>query len=191
MTVTGEGTESGLPVTDDDDAVVTLVIQPLIQVVKTADPLVRAVPGGNFTFTVVVSNPGVEPVEILTLRDDIYGNIENVSGTGPGGRTFTNSTCGALIGDVLAPGASSAPCTFVGSFTNATPASQTDVVTVTGEGTQSGLPVTDNDDAVGASRAAADPGGQGCEPRIPASSRRALHVHRSGLQPGVRDRSRS
>ena len=143
VTVTGVGVTSRVPVNANDDAVVRLVPPPQIVVVKDVDPGTRPVPGGQFTFTVQVSNPGPEAVRILTLTDNVYGNIANATG-----ERFTDSTCGALIGTVLAPGAQSAPCTFVGTFTSATPASETDVVTVTGRGEDSGLPVTDDDDAV-------------------------------------------
>ena len=127
------------------DANEQTVVRPLpaIAVVKTVDPAVRPVPGGQFTFTVRVSNPGPETIRILTLSDNVYGNIANA--TGP---RFSGSTCGALIGTTLAPGAQSAPCTFVGTFTSATPASETDIVTVTGQGVESGTAVTDDDDAV-------------------------------------------
>ena len=55
-----------------------------------------------------MSNPSTtDPVKITSLVDNIYGDLA----TRPG------STCGALIGVTLAPGASSAPCTFTGPFT--------------------------------------------------------------------------
>ena len=69
----------------------------------------RPAPGGSFTVTVVVRNPSAEPITITSLTDDIYGNLA----TRPG------SNCGALIGTVLAAGASSAPCTFTGDFAGA------------------------------------------------------------------------
>jgi hypothetical protein len=72
---------------------------------------------------VTVSNPStLTPVTITALTDNIYGNLV----TRPG------STCGALIGVTLAPGATSAPCSFTGPFSGASGASQTDTVTVTG-----------------------------------------------------------
>ena len=46
----------GTEVTDDDDAVVSLTAVPTIAVDKTATPLVRTAPGGDFTFNVVVTN---------------------------------------------------------------------------------------------------------------------------------------
>jgi hypothetical protein len=96
---------------------------PMIGVTKAANPTSRPVPGGDFTFTVVVNNPSTNtPVTITQLVDNVYGNLATRAG----------STCGALIGVTLAPGATSAPCTFTGSFTGVAGASQTDTVTVTG-----------------------------------------------------------
>lgn len=41
-----------------DDAVVTIAaVPPAVAVTKTADPLTRTEPGGNFTYTVVVTKP--------------------------------------------------------------------------------------------------------------------------------------
>ncbi|HEX2054381.1 MAG TPA: Ig-like domain repeat protein [Actinomycetota bacterium] len=138
--VTVVGTDAlGRTVTDDDDAVVTLtpLNTPVIHVEKTVNPASRVEPGGDFTFTVVVSNPGPIPLTITSLTDDIYGNLAT--------RPEPN-TCDDLIGDTLAPGASTDPCSFVGSFTGVAGASQTDVVTVTGVD-PIGRTVTDDDDA--------------------------------------------
>jgi len=136
VTVVGRN-PAGVVVTDTDDAIVRITnVAPVIAVVKTASPLTLPAPGGTFTFTVVVSNPGTEAVIITAVTDDIYGNLA----TRPG------STCGALIGTVLAPGASSAPCTFTGAFNGAAGAAQTDIVTVTGADDE-GTVVTANDDA--------------------------------------------
>ncbi len=137
--VTVLGTDgNGFTANDTDDATVTLQPQPQIEVVKTATPLSRPAPGGTFTFSLVVSNPGTNSVTITALTDDIYGNI--------GTSTAAGNTCDDLIGDILAPGAS-APCSFEGTFTGASGASQTDVVTVTGVD-ENGTTVTDTDDAV-------------------------------------------
>ena len=97
--------------------------RPQIALTKVASPLTRPEPGGNFTFTVQVSNPStVDPVTITSLVDNIYGDLATRAG----------STCGALIGVTLAPGATSPPCTFTGPFTGHGGDSQTDTVTVTG-----------------------------------------------------------
>jgi uncharacterized repeat protein (TIGR01451 family) len=133
------GTDAnGNTATDTDDATVRIIPVPQIQVVKTASPASRPAPGGTFTFTLVVSNPGPNAITITSLTDDIYGNI----GTNPA----ASNTCDDLIGDVLAPGASSAPCSFEGVFNGAAGASQTDVVTVIGTD-QNGTSATDTDDA--------------------------------------------
>ena len=85
---------SGVEVTDNDDAVVTLTPAPVIQVVKTATPLSRPAPGGDFTFNVVVTNTSTEVLTITSLTDDVYGDIT----------TRANSTCNTAIGTVLQPG---------------------------------------------------------------------------------------
>ncbi|MCA1683932.1 MAG: hypothetical protein LC708_02220, partial [Actinobacteria bacterium] len=59
----------------------TVVGQPQILVDKTADPLTRPAPGGTFTFTVVVTNPGPVDVTIDTLTDDIYGDLATRAGS--------------------------------------------------------------------------------------------------------------
>ena len=81
-------------VTDNDDAVVTLTALPTIAVDKTATPLTRTAPGGDFTFNVVVTNTSTEVLTITSLTDDVYGNIT----------TRANSTCNTAIGTVLQPG---------------------------------------------------------------------------------------
>jgi uncharacterized repeat protein (TIGR01451 family) len=95
-------------------------VTPVIAVQKSANPLSRQAPGGDFTFTVVVSNQSNEPVTITSLNDNVYGNLT----TRPG------STCNTAIGTVLQPGASYT-CTFTGPFTGNPGASQTDTVTAT------------------------------------------------------------
>ena len=131
---------SGVEVTDDDDAVVSLTPIPVIQVDKTATPPTRTAPGGDFTFDVVVTNTSNEVLTITSLTDDIYGNIT----------TRANSTCNTAIGTVLqpAPGPGNTySCSFVAPFTGAAGDSQTDVVTVRATN-PGGVEVTDDDDAV-------------------------------------------
>jgi hypothetical protein len=126
VTVTGVDT-LGNTVTSTAQATVTLTgVTPIIAVTKVANPLSLPQPGGTFTFTVTVSNPSTtDPVTISSIMDNIYGDLA----TRPG------STCGTLIGITLAPGATSPPCTFTGTFNGAGGASQTDIVTVTGKDT--------------------------------------------------------
>ena len=125
VTVTGVDT-FGHTVTAVAQATVTLTppaAVPVISLTKVANPLSLPVPGGTFTFTVRVTNPSTTiPIKITSLVDNIYGDLA----------TRTGSTCGALIGVTLAPGATSAPCSFTGPFTGKAGDSQTDTVTVTG-----------------------------------------------------------
>ena len=118
VTVTGED-DFGREATDFDDAEVTLFAPPppVIAIEKTVNPSSLPVPGGDFTYSLVVTNPGTTPITITSLTDDIYGDLATRPGV---------NTCAALIGDVLAPGASTAPCSFVGTFNSATPATETD-----------------------------------------------------------------
>ncbi len=96
---------------------------PMIGVTKAASPASRPAPGGDFTFTMTVSNPSTTtPVTITKLVDNVYGDLATRAG----------STCNALIGITLAPGQTSSPCSFTGPFSGASGASQTDTVTVTG-----------------------------------------------------------
>ncbi|HEY5197816.1 MAG TPA: hypothetical protein VIJ51_12405, partial [Solirubrobacteraceae bacterium] len=96
---------------------------PQIAVTKSASPASLPEPGGTFTFTVTVSNPStVDAVKITSLLDNIYGDLSTRAG----------STCGALIGTTLAPGAASPACSFTGVFNGKAGQSQTDVVTATG-----------------------------------------------------------
>jgi hypothetical protein len=134
VTVGGHGLTSGLPVSAAAMATVRLTpVTPLISVTKAASPASRPVPGGDFTFTVTVTNPGTqEPVRIDTLVDDVYGDLFTRAG----------SNCAAVLKNlILATGATSPACTFTGPFAGAAGASQTDTVTVGGTGVSSGLPV--------------------------------------------------
>ena len=110
----------GTTATDTAKATVSITnVPPTITVVKTANPLSQAAPGGTFTFTVVVNNTSVEAVTVTSLVDNIYGNLATRAG----------STCGTVVGSTLAAGASSPPCTFPGNFTGVAGNSQTDIVT--------------------------------------------------------------
>ncbi|MFN2503421.1 MAG: hypothetical protein ABR540_04165, partial [Acidimicrobiales bacterium] len=137
--VTARGTDDdGQTVTDTDDAVVTITpVPPAIEVIKDASPTTRPEPGGDFTYTVTVRNPGtVETITINSLIDNVYGDLA----TRPG------SNCGTLIGTTLAPGATSSPCTFTAPFTGDAGDFKTNIVTATGTD-DDGQTVTDTDDA--------------------------------------------
>lgn len=79
--VTASGEDAGgNPVSDSDDATVTLTdVLPAIQVVKAASPtLLHA--GESVTYTYVVTNLGVEPLGDVTLTDDRCSSVTYVSG---------------------------------------------------------------------------------------------------------------
>ncbi len=120
--VTATGTDDdGAPVSDDDDAVVTVTdVEPAISLTKTASPLTLPEPGGDFTFSLVVSNESVEPVELLSLDDDVYGDITLVVGA----ISATDCTLPQTI-----PVGGSYGCSFTGAFSGNAGDSQTDVVT--------------------------------------------------------------
>ncbi len=113
---------------------------PTIMIDKTAVPLSLPVPGGAFTFDLVVTNTGPVPVTITSLTDNVYGNVTTIAG----------GTCGNAIGTVLAasPGPGNTySCRFTGNFTGPSGATQTDTATVTGVD-QANNPVSDTDDAI-------------------------------------------
>ncbi len=93
-TVTVSGVDDdGSRTTARDDAVVRLVdVLPTITLVKDAEPASRPDPGGSFTFTVTINNTSFEPVTVVSLTDDVYGNLNG------------RGTC--AIGAVIQPGGS-------------------------------------------------------------------------------------
>ncbi|HEX2180460.1 MAG TPA: hypothetical protein VHL54_13260 [Actinomycetota bacterium] len=98
----------------------TVLPLPTITVDKTASPASLPAPGGEFTFSVVLTNTSAVPLVITSLSDDVYGDLATMAGS---------NTCDDLIGDTLGAGASTAPCSFAGSFTGSEGQSQTDTVT--------------------------------------------------------------
>ena len=73
---------------------------PDISVTKTADPLSLPEPGGEFTYTFIVTNQGVEPVTLTSVTDSVIGAI----------------TLPAVV--ILGPGDSSAPMTATATHTD-------------------------------------------------------------------------
>ena len=126
--------------TDSDEATVTLTAPPppIPTIDLTVRPQSRPAPGGNFTYSIIVSNTGTVPFVITSMVDNIYGSFADINGS---------NTCDDLLGDVVAVGSSTAPCSFVGAFNGLAGATQTNVVTVvvTNPTGQTG---TDTDDAV-------------------------------------------
>ena len=149
------GQPLGVPnVTDTDNAVVDIV-NPSIQVVKTAgtapDGTILYLPGGGpVLYTYVVTNTGDTYLTNIPVKDD--------NGT-PGVPGDDITVC--TIAGPLAPGAS-ATCTTTLNIT----ADRTNIATATGTpSNQAGQPlgvgnVTDTDDAVVVRRQPGHPGGQ-------------------------------
>ena len=132
--VTASGTDDdGNPVSDDDDATVTITdLASSILVTKTAAPTSLPEPGGNASFSVTVKNTSAnDSVTITSLSDDVYGNLDG------------KGTCDVPF--TLAPGASY-DCSFSGAVSGNAGSSHTDVVTASGSD-DDGNPVSDEDDA--------------------------------------------
>ncbi len=114
--VTAAGTDDdGAPVSDDDDAVVTVTdVEPAISLTKTPTPDSLPEPGGTFTFGLVVSNDSVEPVTLTSLVDDVYGDLDG------------QGDCS--LPQTIAVGGSYA-CSFSGDFSGNAGDTQTDTIT--------------------------------------------------------------
>jgi LruC domain-containing protein len=136
-TVTASGyDDEETPVSDWDDATVTIVVNdglPEIDVVKTADPTIIQEPGGEVTFTVVVTNNSepTDPVTITSLEDDIYGDLDG------------QGTCS--VPQTIQPGASYT-CEFTAMVEGNAGNTETDTVTASGQDDE-GNKVSDSDDA--------------------------------------------
>jgi uncharacterized repeat protein (TIGR01451 family) len=118
--VTASGTDDdGNPVSDSDDAVVSITDTPSsIAVVKSASPTSIQEPGGTVTFSVSVKNTStVDSVTITSLSDDVYGDLDG------------KGTCD--VPQQLAPGASY-DCSFTGAVSGSAGSTHTDVVTASG-----------------------------------------------------------
>lgn len=116
VTVTAD-TETLGTVADSDDATVTITAadEPEITVEKTASPSSLPEPGGDFTFTVEVTNTGDEAVAIATVTDDTHP---------------VGNDCTALVGETLDPD-ESADCSFTGTFTGTDGDTETNTAEVT------------------------------------------------------------
>ncbi|MFP5333099.1 MAG: hypothetical protein ACLGHX_12175, partial [Acidimicrobiia bacterium] len=88
--------------TDSDSVEVTDVL-PTVTIVKTAEPLSLDEPGGDFEFTLEITNTSIETVTITDLDDTHWG--EGVDSSG----------CEALVGTTLEPGESTS-CSYVVTF---------------------------------------------------------------------------
>jgi uncharacterized repeat protein (TIGR01451 family) len=104
---------------DSDDATVTIVnVDPSIRVIKDATPLSMPEPGGSFRFDVTVINDSNEDVWLISLTDDIYGDLDG------------EGTC-AVESQLLAANGGSYSCYFGGSFLGDAGDQQTDIVIAT------------------------------------------------------------
>ena len=100
-TVTASGTDNeGTTVDDTDDETVTFTnVNPTITVDKTADPTTLPEPGGDVTFTIVVTNTSpVETVTLTDLDDNRFGDLlsDTVPLTGGASATSCNDPVSAI-----------------------------------------------------------------------------------------------
>src|SRR5207248_491339 len=91
-----------------------------IAVDKTATPLSMTAPGGTFTFNVTVTNPSPVSLTLISLVDNIYGDLDG------------KGTCAAgPTGPVIAANGGTYTCSFPGTFMGAAADSETDIVKAT------------------------------------------------------------
>lgn len=96
--------------TDSDDASVAITaLDPVISVTKTPSVASIAEPGGTVSYTVQITNDGVEPVTVSSLTDSLEGAAAVDATTTAG--DLNAGSCATIVGTVIAPGAS-ASCTF-------------------------------------------------------------------------------
>ncbi|HSG79669.1 MAG TPA: SdrD B-like domain-containing protein [Acidimicrobiia bacterium] len=131
--------DEATPTTDSDSATVAFTdVAPSIDVTKTPSVASVAEPGGPVTFTVGVSNPGIETVTLTTLTDDVFGDVFDV-----GNGDVSSNTCVALAGTALAGGASTS-CSFAAALVgDASDPDHVDTVTITVHDDE-GTPATDS-----------------------------------------------
>ncbi|HEY8379496.1 MAG TPA: hypothetical protein VIK91_23550 [Nannocystis sp.] len=130
-------------VCDDDFTVPVLVEDATIVVAKSVDPEVFTEPGGDATYTVVITNMAkFESVTISQIYDDEFGEL----GTGLVDDRVTYNDCPSLIGEVLGPG-ESIFCTFKAEVYGEPGTTVTDTVEVCA--TQAGVsePACDSDNS--------------------------------------------
>jgi len=123
-------------VSENDDAIVEFTdILPDIQVSKSPSTPTVTVPGGNVTFTVTITNLTAEAVQISSLVDNEFGDLDNVG------------TC-SVPQDLAASGESgdSYVCSFTGFVGGAAGATHNNIVTANGFDSELNA-VSGNDDA--------------------------------------------
>jgi hypothetical protein len=88
-TVTAFGVDDEAnPVQASDDAAVTIVPSMTIEVTKSVAPDCVAKAGDPAVYTVVVTNPNQVPLDLISLSDDIYGDLSD-----PDNPKISESTC--------------------------------------------------------------------------------------------------
>ncbi|MBK7219383.1 MAG: hypothetical protein IPH95_20570 [Candidatus Promineofilum sp.] len=138
-TVTACDTTKNPDVCDDGSAIVPIIADPAIEVIKTANPTQLYAPGGSVVFTVVINNTGGGALDLTSLTDNVFGNITT---TGHNGITATTCAVPQTISQ-----AGSYQCQFTATVNGAAGTVHTDIVTGSGTGFN-GDPLSDNDDAV-------------------------------------------
>jgi hypothetical protein len=106
VTVVGTDDDDGPPVESSDDATVNIVdASPTLRVTKTVDPATIPEPGGVVTFSVRVENTSniEDPVSLLSLVDDIYGDLTDLGSEAGTVETQLSTTCS--VPQPIAPGA--------------------------------------------------------------------------------------
>lgn len=130
-TATVSANWESVTVTSSDTALVTVDFLPKITVTKTASETSVPETGKNVTFTVQVSNDGVDPFILLSLVDDRFGNLNGVG------------TC-SVPQTIAVSGSYS--CSFTKFLASGTLTPHVNVVTATGKDPE-GNSTSDNDDA--------------------------------------------
>jgi len=109
---------------DNDSALVRIIDSlPVIEVDKSPNPKLLKAPGGEVTYTVVVSNAGKEPVTLQSLDDGLFNDIADA------GNGLINSTTCVLGGSIPAGG--SYTCSFEASVAGNAADFHTNTVTAT------------------------------------------------------------
>jgi hypothetical protein len=110
--------DEGTTADDDDDATVSIVnVDPDIRVIKDVAPTTKPEPGGSFTFDVTVLNLSNESVTLISLIDDIHGDLDG------------QGDC--ALGAVLPANGGSYSCSFGATFMGDAGDSETDTVIAT------------------------------------------------------------
>ena len=133
------------PATDNDDADVDFTnVDPTITVDKTASPGNLPEPGGEVTFTVVVTNTSPdESVTVTVLDDDMFGDLLGADAALTGGATATS--CNDALPITIAAGADFS-CTVTATLAGNAGDTHTNVVTAAAVDDE-GNSDSDNDDA--------------------------------------------